>query len=155
MPKVDLDVIEQVNRTGYPPPFDKDVAGRWYRRLAPATGLTDFGASHVVLKPGAWSSQRHWHDGEDEFLVMLSGEAALIEDDGKTVLRAGDIAAWPKGTGVGHHLINESDSDCSFIVVGGGKNSGGGYSDIDMMFTPDDRYVRKDGTEYGVGRMRS
>lgn len=148
MPKVDLDAIEQVNRTGYPPPFDKDVAGRWYRRLAPATGLTDFGASHVVLKPGAWSSQRHWHDGEDEFLVMLSGEAVLVEDDGRTVLRAGDIAAWPKGTGVGHHLINESDSDCSFIVVGGGKNSGGGYSDIDMLFTADNRYVHKDGTPY-------
>jgi len=148
MPKVDLEGIEQVNRTGYPPPFDKDVAGRWYRRLAPATGLTDFGASHVVLKPGAWSSQRHWHDGEDEFLVMLSGEAVLLEDDGRSVLRPGDIAAWPKGTGVGHHLINESDSDCSFVVVGGGTNRGGGYSDIDMMFTADNRYVHKDGTPY-------
>jgi uncharacterized cupin superfamily protein len=148
MPKVDLEAIEQVNRTGYPPPFDKDVAGRWYRRLAPATGLTDFGASHVVLKPGAWSSQRHWHDGEDEFLVMLSGEAVLVEDDGRSVLRPGDIAAWPKGTGVGHHLINESDSDCSFVVVGGGTNRGGGYSDIDMMFTADNRYVHKDGLPY-------
>ena len=148
MPKVDLEAIEQVNRTGYPPPFDKDVAGRWYRRLAPATGLTDFAASHVVLKPGAWSSQRHWHDGEDEFLVMLSGEAVLVEDDGRSVLRAGDIAAWPKGTGIGHHLINESDSDCSFIVVGGGTNTGGGYSDIDMLFTADNRYVHKDGTPY-------
>jgi uncharacterized cupin superfamily protein len=148
MPKVDLEGIEQVNRTGYPPPFDKDVAGRWYRRLAPATGLTDFGASHVILKPGAWSSQRHWHDGEDEFLVMLSGEAVLVEDDGRSVLRPGDIAAWPKGTGVGHHLINESDSDCSFVVVGGGTNTGGGYSDIDMMFTADNRYVHKDGSAY-------
>ena len=153
MPKVDLEGIEQVNRTGYPPPFDKDVAGRWYRRLAPATGLTDFGASHVVLKPGAWSSQRHWHDGEDEFLVMLSGEAVLVEDDGRSVLRPGDIAAWPKGTGVGHHLINESDSDCSFVVVGGGTNRGGGYSDIDMMFTADNRYVHKDGTEYAAKRV--
>jgi uncharacterized cupin superfamily protein len=148
MPKVDLESIEQVNRTGYPPPFDQDVAGRWYRRLAPATGLTDFGASHVVLKPGAWSSQRHWHDGEDEFLVMLSGEAVLVEDEGRTILRAGDIAAWPKGTGNGHHLRNESDSDCSFVVVGGGTNTGGGYSDIDMLFTADNRYVQKDGTPY-------
>ena len=148
MPKVDLESIEQVNRTGYPPPFDQDVAGRWYRRLAPATGLTDFGASHVVLKPGAWSSQRHWHDGEDEFLVMLSGEAVLVEDEGRTILRAGDIAAWPKGTGNGHHLGNESDSDCSFVVVGGGTNTGGGYSDIDMLFTADNRYVQKDGTPY-------
>ena len=148
MPKVDLESIEQVNRTGYPPPFDREVAGRWYRRLAPATGLTDFGASHVVLKPGAWSSQRHWHDGEDEFLVMLSGEAVLVEDEARSVLRAGDIAAWPKGTGIGHHLRNESESDCSFVVVGGGTNTGGGYSDIDMLFTADDRYVHKDGTPY-------
>jgi uncharacterized cupin superfamily protein len=148
MPKVDLESIEQVNRTGYPPPFNQEVAGRWYRRLAPATGLTDFGASHVVLKPGAWSSQRHWHDGEDEFLVMLSGEAVLVEDEGRTILGAGDIAAWPKGTGNGHHLRNESESDCSFVVVGGGTNTGGGYSDIDMLFTADNRYVHKDGTPY-------
>ncbi|HKH26760.1 MAG TPA: cupin domain-containing protein [Sphingomicrobium sp.] len=148
MPKVDLESIEQVNRTGYPPPFNEEVAGRWYRRLAPATGLTDFGASHVLLKPGAWSSQRHWHDGEDEFLVMLSGEAVLVEDEGRTILHAGDIAAWAKGTGNGHHLRNESESDCSFVVVGGGTNTGGGYSDIDMLFTADNRYVHKDGTPY-------
>ena len=86
MPKIDLDAIEQVNRTGYPPPFNQEVAGRWYRRLAPATGLTDFGVSHVVLKPGAWSSQRHWHNGEDEFLVMVEGEAILVEDDGRTMV---------------------------------------------------------------------
>ena len=145
MPKVDLQSIEQVNRTGYPSPFDSQVAGRWYRRIAPATGLTDFGVSHVVLKPGAWSSQRHWHDGEDEFLVMLSGEAVLVEDDGRTLLKPGDCAAWPKGNTNGHHLINESGEDAVFVVVGGGTRTGGGYSDIDMLFTADG-YVRKDGT---------
>ena len=79
MPKIDLDSIEQTNRTGYPPPFNEPVAGRWYRRLAPASGFSEFGVSHVTLKPGAWSSQRHWHDGEDEFVVVLSGEAVLVE----------------------------------------------------------------------------
>ena len=148
MPKVDLDSIEQTSRTGYPPPFNEAVAGRHYRRLAPATGLVDFGVSEVTLEPGAWSSQRHWHNGEDEFLVMLTGEAVLVEDDGRKILRPGDCAAWPKGNTNGHHLRNESDSDCSFIVVGGGINTGGGYSDIDMMFTADNRYTRKDGTPY-------
>jgi uncharacterized cupin superfamily protein len=148
MPKVDLTAIEQTNRTGYPPPYDRQVAGRWYRRLGPVHGLTDFGVSHVVLKPGAWSSQRHWHDGEDEFLVMVDGEAVLVEDDGQTILRAGDCAAWPKGSTNGHHLRNESDSDCAFVVVGGGTNTGGCYSDIDMMWTVNDGYVRKDGTSY-------
>ncbi len=82
MPRIDLDSIEQQNTTGYPAPFDADVAGRWVRRLAPPTGMTRLGASHVTLRPGGWSSQRHWHEGEDEFLVMLSGEAVLIEDGG-------------------------------------------------------------------------
>jgi uncharacterized cupin superfamily protein len=148
MPKIDLEAIEQVNRTGYPPPFNEPVAGRWYRRLAPAAGLTDFGASHVVLKPGAWSSQRHWHNGEDELLVMLDGEAVLVEDDGRTMMRAGDCAAWPKGSTNGHHLINESDRDCAFICMSGGANTGGGYSDIDMMWTTERGFVRKDGTPY-------
>jgi uncharacterized cupin superfamily protein len=149
MPKIDLEAIEQVNRTGYPPPFDQDVRGRWLRRLAPAAGLTDFGESHVTLKPGAWSSQRHWHDGEVEFLVMLSGEAVLVEDDGRTILRPGDCVAWPKGNRNGHHLRNESGQDCAFVVIGGGKNTGGGYSDIDMLFTAEGKYVHKDGTPYG------
>lgn len=148
MPKIDLETIKQSNRTGYPSPFDRKVQGRWYRRLAPASGMTDFGVSHVTLKPGAWSSQRHWHDGEDEFLAMLEGEATLVEDEGRTLLCAGDCAAWPKGSTNGHHLVNESARDCVFIVVGGGTNTGGGYSDIDMMFTKDGHYVRKDGTPF-------
>ena len=148
MPKVDLDSIEATNRTGYPPPFNREVAGRWYRRLAPASGLSDFGVSHVVLKPGAWSSQRHWHNGEDEFLVMLEGEAVLVEDDGETALRPGDCAAWRKGTTNGHHLRNESDADCAFIVIGGGTNSGGGYSDIDMIWTTEGGFAHRDGTPY-------
>jgi uncharacterized cupin superfamily protein len=147
MPKLDLESIPQTNATGYPAPFDAEVRGRWYRRLAPASGLTCLGASHVVLKPGAWSSQRHWHDSEDELLVMLSGEAVLVEDGGRTLLKPGDVCAWPKGVANGHHLINESGADCCFVVVGGGERTGGGYSDIDMMFGADS-YFRKDGTPY-------
>jgi len=154
MPKLILDAIPQTNATGYPPPFDAPVAERWYRRLGPVSGLTDFAASHVVLKPGAWSSQRHWHDGEDEMVVMISGEAVLVEDDERQMLGAGDIAVWPKGSTNGHHLINESDTDCVFIALGGGKDhdTGGGYSDIDMLFTPDG-YTHKDGTPYPAKRI--
>lgn len=152
MPKVDLEAIPQINRTGYPPPYDQEVAGRFVRRLASATGLTDFGASHVVLKPGAWSSQRHWHDGEDEFLLMIEGEAILVEDEGQTLLRPGDCAAWPKGSRNGHHLRNESDRDCAFVVIGGGTNTGGAYSDIDMIFTPEGTYAHKDGTPYEAAK---
>src|SRR5687767_6902449 len=117
MPKLDLDAIPQTNATGYPPVYADVVQGRLYRRLAPAAGLSDFGVSHVTLLPGAWSSQRHWHEGEDEFLVMLEGEAVLIDDHGRTPLRAGNCAAFPKADGNGHHVINESDRNCVFVVV--------------------------------------
>ncbi len=147
MPKIDLSAIPQTNATGYPAPFDAAVAGRWYRRLAPAAGLTQFGASHVVLKPGAWSSQRHWHAGEDELLVMLSGEAVLVEDAGRTTIGPGDVVGWAAGVTDGHHLINESDADCVFVCIGGGQRTGGEYPDIDMLFG-ETGYFHKDGTPY-------
>lgn len=153
MPKLDLDAIPQTNRTGYPPPFDAPVQGRWYRRLAPAGGLTDFGASHVTLKPGAWSSQRHWHVGEDELVVVVSGEAVLVDDAGEHRLAAGDCAAFPKNDGNGHHLQNRGNTDCVFVVVGAGTPMGGDYPDIDMRFTADGRYTRNDGADYEAQRV--
>ena len=149
MPKLDLDAIPQSNRTGYPAPFDRDVEGRWYRRLAPVAGLTAMGASHCVLKPGAWSSQRHWHAEEDELLVMISGEAVLVEDDGETVLRAGDVTAWPKGVRNAHHLQNRGREDCVFVAISAGDsaNDHGEYPDIDLRFVGRD-YFHKGGTPY-------
>lgn len=154
MPKLDLDTIPQTNATGYPDPYDKPVAGRWYRRLAPGCGLTTMGASHVVLKPGAWSSQRHWHAAEDELLVMLAGEAVLVEDGGESVLRPGDVAAWAAGARNGHHLQNRGEADCVFVVVSAGdrEKDHGEYPDIDMKFGPDG-YARKDGTPYPAKRL--
>ena len=134
MPKLDLTAIESSNRTGYPPPYDAPMAKRHYRRLAPASGLEDFGVSHVVLEPGGISSQRHWHEEEDEFVVMLEGEAMLIENGGETIMRPGDCAAFPKGVADGHHLVNRSDTHCTFIAIGKPTAGDCHYPDIDLHF---------------------
>ncbi|HWT31313.1 MAG TPA: cupin domain-containing protein [Propylenella sp.] len=149
MPKLDLDSIEATNRTTYPMPFAAAMAGRWYRRLAPAAGLSDFGVSHVVLKPGGISSQRHWHNDVDEFLVIVAGEAALVEDDGETLLKAGDCAAFPKGAANGHHLVNRGGEDCVFVVVGSTDRGACHYPDVDLHWDPAaGAYRHKDGTRY-------
>ncbi|MGN6818321.1 MAG: cupin domain-containing protein [Sphingomonas sp.] len=149
MPKLDLDAIPQTNATGYPPIYADVVSERWYRRLAPASGISDFGFSHVTLKPGAWSSQRHWHEGEDEMVVMLSGEAVLVDDDGEHPMRAGDIAAFPKGDGNGHVLQNRSAQDCVFVAVGRPQASDCHYPDIDMhLFAGSPEQRRKDGSGF-------
>ncbi|MES1972435.1 MAG: cupin domain-containing protein [Pseudomonadota bacterium] len=148
MPKLDLDTIPQTNATGYPPEYAAAVQGRWYRRLAPAGGLAQFGVSHVTLKPGAWSSQRHWHEDEDEFVVMLAGEAVLVDDAGEHVMRAGDCAAFPKGDGNGHVLQNRSDADCVFVAVGKPSDTDCHYPDIDMHLFTGQGFRRKDGSAF-------
>jgi len=149
MPKLDLNSIEQTNRTGYPAPYAAAMKGRLYRRIAPAAGLTDFGVSHVVLQPGGISSQRHWHEGEDEFVVVLEGEAVLVEDEGETVMRAGDCAAFPKGVPNGHHLINRSAGDCVFIAVGKPVATDCHYPDVDMhLDSKTGSFTHKDGSSY-------
>jgi len=148
MPKLDLEAIESTNRTGYPPPHDAPMAKRHYRRLAPAAGIEDFGVSHVVLEPGGISSQRHWH--EDEVVVMIEGEAVLVEDEGETALRPGDIATFAKGVANGHHLVNRSAAPCVFVAVGKPSASDCHYPDIDMhLDVAEGQFTHKDGSPYG------
>lgn len=148
MPKLDLAAIPQTNATGYPAQYAAQVAGRHYRRLAPAAGLADFGASHVVLEPGAWSAQRHWHEDEDELVVMLSGEAVLVDDHGEHLMRAGDIAAFPKNDGNGHVLQNRSGEPCCYVAIGRPAASDCHYPDIDMHLTNGRGFHRKDGGDF-------
>lgn len=148
MPRLDLDSVPLTNATGYPPEHAAPVQGRWYRRLASASGIEDFGASHVTLKPGAWSSQRHWHEGEDELVVMIAGEAVLVDDDGETVMRAGDIAAFRKNDGNGHVLQNRSAADCVFVAIGRPSATDCHYPDIDMHLFDGTGFRRKDGSAF-------
>lgn len=156
MPKVDRTKVKAKSGSSYPPPFDQPCHGRRTRRLSEAVGLSQFGVNLVTLPPGAWASQRHWHECEDEFAFILEGEVTLVEDSGETVLRAGDSAGWPAGVHDGHHLINRSDKPARFLVVGSRNDEDyGEYSDIDMSFSKG-RYsggkkgifCHKDGTPY-------
>ena len=147
MPRINLHSIAQSNATTYPPDFASMVADRWFRRIGPASGLDDFGVSHVVLRPGGASSHRHWHEDEDEFVVMLSGEAVLIEEDGRTPMQAGDMAAFPKGEPNAHHIVNESGEDCVFLAFGRTSAGDCHYADIDLHWSQG-RYRRKDGSTF-------
>ena len=149
--RIDVNRLEAVVGTLYPPPYDEPCRARARTRLGDPAGLTQFGVNLLRLPPGAWSSQRHWHEGEDELVVMLEGEAVLIEDEGETVMRPGDIAVFPKGVANGHHFVNRTDKPCRLIAVGRAPAAPCYYSDIDMMVDPsrdDNLYTHKDGTPY-------
>jgi uncharacterized cupin superfamily protein len=150
MPKIDIAAIRPSEGSYYPPPFDAPCAERARRRLGLVGKLRDFGVNLVKLPPGTWSSQRHWHSHEDEFVYVLEGEVALIEDAGETVLRAGDCAAFPKGAPNGHHLINKSSVRAVYLEVGSRNvRDVTTCSDIDLVRpNTGGRILHKDGTPY-------
>lgn len=150
MPKIDVSKIEQRTGSQYPSPFDRPCAARSRESLGNAGGLHQFGVNRLTLPPGAWSSQRHWHSHEDEFILVLAGEVTLIDDSGARLLRAGDCAAFPAGEKNGHHLQNRSNADAVVIEVGSRLPDvdATDYPDIDMRYDPKDGYVRRNGEKY-------
>jgi uncharacterized cupin superfamily protein len=152
MPKIDIASLKVDAGTGYPEPFRQVVAGRSRKRLGNAVGLDQYGVNLTTLMPGAWSSQRHWHTGEDEFVYVLEGELVLCEESGETVLKPGDAAGWKANAPNGHCLINRSDRDAVYLEVGTrSKREEVFYPDIDMRGDKDEagmRFLRKSGEPY-------
>jgi uncharacterized cupin superfamily protein len=149
--RIELGIVPLAVGTSYPAPFDAPCAARVRQRLGNAAGLTDFGVNRLRLPPGTWSSQRHWHSAEDEFVMVLEGEVLLVSDAGEELLRAGDCAGFKAGVRDGHHLQNRSSRDVIVLEVGSRKTAEdeGDYPDIDLRFPKGDLgYVHKDGTPY-------
>lgn len=152
MPKINLDNVPVISGSSYPAPHDTEMSGRSSLRLGDAGGLSQFGANLIILQPGAKSSLRHWHENEDEFVMVTKGHLTLVEDQGETLLAQGDCAAFPRGSANGHHLINRSDTEGRFLVVGtSSPNDECHYSDVDLHLScseGSDRFTRKDGSAF-------
>ena len=140
MPKLGLAAVEAKRGSDYPPPHDREVAGREVRMLGDAAGLTDFVVAHCVVPPGGWSSQRHWHEGEDELVVVVSGQGVLVEEATQTRLARGDVAIFPKGRADGHHIVNDGGVPLVLVAVSLPERSPCHYPDLNLVWSPDDGY---------------
>ena len=153
MPKIDLANVPIRATSNYPQEFLHVVAGREKRALGNAAGLNQFGVNLTTLKPGAASSLRHWHVQEDEFVYVVEGEVTLIEQDGETILKAGDAAGFKAGVANGHQLVNRSARDVTYLEMGTrSKGEIAHYPDVDLALSYDaagkPRYTRKSGEPY-------
>jgi uncharacterized cupin superfamily protein len=150
--KIDLSAVTAEPPSAYPAPFNEPCQGQICQRLARSQGLTHFGVNLTVIPAGGWSSQRHWHSHEDEFVWVLEGELCLVTDGGEELLRPGDCAAFKAGHSDGHHLVNRSRHPAKILEVGNSDTSDRCvYSDIDMVAGPGSAgYTHRDGTPYPV-----
>ena len=134
---IDPEGLPEELDTDYPPPFDAKMKGRRKRVLGDAVGLTSYGVNLVVLPPGAWSSQRHWHSHEDEFVYVVSGQLVLVSDAGEETLTAGMAAGFPAGRADGHHLVNKSTAAATYLEIGDrSAEDVCSYPDIDLHLAP-------------------
>jgi uncharacterized cupin superfamily protein len=146
-----LDVAPLIG-TRYPSPYDQPCLTRQKRALGNLAGLHNFGINYTVLPPGSWSSQRHWHRVQDEFIIVMSGSLTLVTNEGETELSEGACVGFPAGEQNGHHLINRSDQDAAYIEIGDRlPGDSGEYPDIDMQFHFENgkgMFTRKDGSTF-------
>ena len=157
MKKLNLAAIPVESGCNYPAPFDKPCLGATWRRLGVAGGLTAFGINLSRLPPGVWSSQRHWHTHEDEFVMVMEGELTLVTDTGEELLGPGDFAAFKAGDPDGHHLINRSLRDAVVLEIGSRdpERDACDYPDMDMVAKPGvEPYLHRDGEPYPMNERR-
>ena len=156
--RIDPATLPEIVGTLYPDPYDKPCRARGRKKLGDAAGLTQYGINLLRLPPGAWSSQRHWHSTQDEFVYVLSGEVVLVTDVGEEVLRSGDCAGFAANDGDGHHLQNRSGADALMLEIGT-RNSTDAvvYPDVDMAMPADGKptlYTHKNGAPSPCIRRR-
>ncbi len=150
---IDPREIEARTGTGYPEPYRENVVARSKRVLGDAFGLSRYGVNLVELSPGTWSSQRHWHTHEDEFIFVVSGQITLVTDAGEQILTPGMVAGFPAGDADGHQLINRSEELASYLEIGD-RNSQDEvfYPDIDLLYKVNDEgehvFTNRDGVPY-------
>ena len=149
MPRIDIGRVPAQQIASYPKEFAQVISGREKQKIGDAVGLTQFGVNITRIKAGSASALRHWHEREDEFVYMLEGELVLCENDGETVLKAGDAAGFKAGSGVAHCLVNRTERDAIYLEVGTRAESERvHYPDVDFMMERDAsgrRYFRKSG----------
>lgn len=150
MKKIDIASTPRHEGTGYPSPYDVPCLRRTRHALGDAAGLTQFGVNLQRLPPGSWSSQRHWHSAEDEFVWVVEGELVLVTDAGEETLHAGDCAGFKAGESNGHHLQNRSDRDALILAIGSREPQAdvADYPDIDLRWSGATGYTRKNGVPY-------
>lgn len=115
---IDPASVEPNTGSAYPEVFHDRLQGRIKRKIGNALGLQNFGVNWVTLEPGGSSALRHWHEQQDEFVYVISGEVTLVMDDGKSILAAGMMAGFAAGQPNGHHLVNDSNRPATYLEIG-------------------------------------
>ncbi|MBI01118.1 MAG: transcriptional regulator [Chloroflexi bacterium] len=151
MPKIDYAEIQTRYGSSYPGVLKNICDGCERKSIGDHVGLTQFGCNFTRLRPGAATSLRHWHEKEDELVIVLEGKVVLIDDFGETILHRGESAGFRAGESNGHQLINRTKVDAILFEIGTRMaEETAHYSDVDLLFKSkrgEFKFSKQDGSE--------
>ncbi|KEQ17592.1 cupin domain-containing protein [Endozoicomonas numazuensis] len=91
--------------------------GNRSKNLGKAAGSRSLGMRMIELSPGKQSSPLLFHTEDEEHIFLVEGEVTLLEGDEQSHLIAGDYVCFLPGEGIGHALLNHSETVCRFLVM--------------------------------------
>jgi uncharacterized cupin superfamily protein len=80
-------------------------------------GCHSLGASVWEIEPGKAAYPYHAHLGEEELIVVLSGQPSLRTPEGWRELEPGEAVSFPRGEAGAHQLVNRSSQAARFLAV--------------------------------------
>jgi uncharacterized cupin superfamily protein len=95
--------------------FD-DLPAKGERRLGDELGSTLWGGTLYELAPGKKVCPYHWHFGEEEWLLVVTGAPTVRTPEGENVLAPWDVAVFVRGESGAHEVRNETDEPARIVM---------------------------------------
>ena len=105
----DFDPADAVDRPGFT---------RRRARVGRQAGAEHIGASVYELPPGEALCPYHWHAGNEEMVIALSGNPSIRTPDGWRQLEPGEVVPFPRGAEGAHQVANRSDEEARVLLLG-------------------------------------
>ena len=85
--------------------------------LGRQAGAERLGASLFALPPGQAALPMHYHLGNEEMLLVISGTPSLRTLDRERELRMGEVVSFPRGEEGVHQIVNRSDEETRILLI--------------------------------------
>jgi uncharacterized cupin superfamily protein len=86
-------------------------------RLGRQAGAQQLGMSLFEVPPGQAAYPYHFHEGQEEMIVILEGRPSLRTPDGWRDAEEGEVLSFLAGEGGGHQLVNRTDERVRFLSI--------------------------------------
>jgi uncharacterized cupin superfamily protein len=85
-------------------------------RFGKQLGATETGASLYELPPGQAVCPYHYEYGEEEWLLVLSGNPSVRTPEGTEQLEPLDMVFFPMGPDGAHQVLNQTDETAQVLM---------------------------------------